>query len=791
MTATNIYLVAWWFDTLGGMERHMTDAAIALARRGCNVTVFSEMPVAPGNQYIGALKEAGICVILPRKTSELADRVTDSRLNRRIEQWQFDRLGKANGMLETYRREQVNCLQTRALFKAMTKRAKLFPPDVIHVHGCRLGQREIMQWATARHYPCVYTEHVTIGDWGGPFDPTSPQVVTSTVDVIATVSDYSRKSLLSYFPEGTEVQVVHHVVRDPWDGDPAASLPQASRDRPAKLVAVGRLAPHKGYETLLRAVADLRERGIALSLRIAGSGEQQAELEALSRSLDLAECVTFLGHVQQDKVTALWRDADIAVLPSLTEGLPLSVVEAMAQGRPVVASQVGGIPEVVIDGENGLLAPPGDAAALADALRRIITDPQLAASLAAGARKSFEQGGWSETAVTDQLLAIYQKAAQSSARKKEVHMARIMTGDTLEWAKEIIGPLRRIYFCAWHVGEGDMERLFAEQACALAETGIFVTLFVEQPVRQRNRYVRAMRAAGVRIVNGSRLRTMTNRTRAWITKDWLSTPLSCAFAKACASQRPDAVYVHGWRMASGWWSLTRMLAYAAGEKLATVYVEHADDDYGSPAPDETAHDLISLFGSLSAASAGAARYLTERTGGERPVPIIRHAGHQPSEKRQSDVNGEHRISVFSLLPPAETKKLEKTLAAKSIQVTAAGALDTHALQIAESDAAVLSPDIEGYGMALAEAMSSFKPVVIAGEADTSPISHRANGIAAALDPAAAVIELASDPLLAHQLARAARKTFEANGLHSMAVVGEAVALYRAANSKGASANARR
>ena len=153
MTVTNIYLVAWWFDTLGGMERHMTDAAIALARRGCNVTVFSEMPVAPGNQYIRALKEAGICAILPRKTSELADRVTGSRLNRRIEQWQFDRLGKANGMLETYRREQVNCLQTRALFKAMTKRATLFPPDVIHVHGCRLGQREIMKWARARHYP--------------------------------------------------------------------------------------------------------------------------------------------------------------------------------------------------------------------------------------------------------------------------------------------------------------------------------------------------------------------------------------------------------------------------------------------------------------------------------------------------------------------------------------------------------------------------------------------------------------------------------------------------------------
>jgi glycosyltransferase involved in cell wall biosynthesis len=140
-------------------------------------------------------------------------------------------------------------------------------------------------------------------------------------------------------------------------------------------VFVGRLTPEKDVPTLLRAAAIVAARRPSFRLKIAGAGPCAADLAALTGRLGLDSAVEFLGEVRD--VPALFRGASVLVLSSLTEGLPLTVLEAMSCGLPVVATRVGGTPEAVADGVSGLLVPPGDPARLAEALLRIDGDPEM------------------------------------------------------------------------------------------------------------------------------------------------------------------------------------------------------------------------------------------------------------------------------------------------------------------------------------------------------------------------------------------------------------------------------
>ena len=163
--------------------------------------------------------------------------------------------------------------------------------------------------------------------------------------------------------------------------------PSRSAAGPVTLLSVGRLRAPKDFRTLLHAMAAL-DRGTA-RLRIAGDGPDRAELEHEIARLGLGSVVELLGT--RDDVDELLAGADVFVLSSASEGLPMSVLEAMAAGLPVVASAVGGVPELVRDGETGALVPPGDSAALASALRTIVADPALRERLGEAGRRRAEQ----------------------------------------------------------------------------------------------------------------------------------------------------------------------------------------------------------------------------------------------------------------------------------------------------------------------------------------------------------------------------------------------------------------
>lgn len=166
----------------------------------------------------------------------------------------------------------------------------------------------------------------------------------------------------------------------------------------------GRLSPEKGVEVLLRALALVP----GMRLKIAGEGESEPDLRALAASLEISERVDFLGKQSPSDLRRLMAEARCLVVPSLWyENMPLVVLEAFAQARPVIASRIGGLPELVREGENGLLFTPGDDAALAASLRSL--DGRDEKALSAAALASAQH--YLPAPHIDRLLAIYQRYA--------------------------------------------------------------------------------------------------------------------------------------------------------------------------------------------------------------------------------------------------------------------------------------------------------------------------------------------------------------------------------------------
>jgi glycosyltransferase involved in cell wall biosynthesis len=176
---------------------------------------------------------------------------------------------------------------------------------------------------------------------------------------------------------------------------------------PVTLLSVGRLRAPKDFLTLVRAAARL-EPG-SFRLHIAGDGPDREAVAAEVRRLGLDDAVALLGP--RDDVGALLRAADVFVLSSTSEGFPMSVLEAMAAGLPVVASAVGGVPEAV-DATTGALVPPRDAEALALALARLVADPELRERQGAAARRRVERD-FSVEAFQQAHLEVYRAAIQA------------------------------------------------------------------------------------------------------------------------------------------------------------------------------------------------------------------------------------------------------------------------------------------------------------------------------------------------------------------------------------------
>jgi glycosyltransferase involved in cell wall biosynthesis len=284
--------------------------------------------------------------------------------------------------------------------------------SVFHMHlnwplGCRYATTAAL---LARVPAVVSTAHLCSPITDIRFGAIRMRLRTAIVDRYVAVSSAMTACLRDTLgiPEA-KVRVIQNgidvaAVRGECDPVLRASL-TGGTNRPV-VFTPARLHTQKGHDYLLEAAAQVPDAVFVL----AGDGEERARLEDRARQLQVADRVRFLGNRQD--VPALLACCDLFVLPSLYEGLPLSVLEAMAAGRPVVATAIGGTDEAVIDGVTGLLVPPADAGALATAIRRVLSDPQLAAALAAAGRAAVTEK-FSSQAMVRNTARLYDELLQS------------------------------------------------------------------------------------------------------------------------------------------------------------------------------------------------------------------------------------------------------------------------------------------------------------------------------------------------------------------------------------------
>ena len=166
---------------------------------------------------------------------------------------------------------------------------------------------------------------------------------------------------------------------------------------------------------LVRAMRHVVDVCPTISLTLAGDGPDRQNLEHLVATLDLEENVDFRGRFAPSDLPLVMTESDIIVLPSLTEGLPLALIEAMAFAKPIIATQSGGIPELIRSGENGLLVAPGDEEALAAAILQLANDRPLRNRLGANARADFEVSEFDHARSVSDTLELYMQALKQGS----------------------------------------------------------------------------------------------------------------------------------------------------------------------------------------------------------------------------------------------------------------------------------------------------------------------------------------------------------------------------------------
>jgi colanic acid/amylovoran biosynthesis glycosyltransferase len=273
-----------------------------------------------------------------------------------------------------------------------------FKPDLVHAHfatkatavGRRLAERFDIPFTFTAHRYDIYDKA-----------PADFAERAAAARAVITVSEANLRYIVENF--GVPENKIHVI---PCGVDTARFRPSGGPGDPPHIVCVARLARCKNQRLLLEACALLQARGVNFHCVLIGDGPCRDDLVRLRKQLGLVPLVEMLGAAEQDQVLAWWQRATVAVLSSESEGMPVSLMEAGACGVPVVATAVGGVPELIADGLTGIVTPAGSASALAEALERLLRNRKLAARMGAAARRRVETQ-FSLARQVDNLLSLW------------------------------------------------------------------------------------------------------------------------------------------------------------------------------------------------------------------------------------------------------------------------------------------------------------------------------------------------------------------------------------------------
>ena len=263
---------------------------------------------------------------------------------------------------------------------------------VEHVHAHFANYPALAAWTVARLVGPSYSFTAHAHDIFR--DQSFLRRLVADARFVVTISDFNRAFLQPYNLQATPIHVVHCGVDTArWP----VRLRAAPAQGPVRALCVARLEEKKGHRVLLRALGEADGGLERVELDLVGPGALRAELEALARELELGARVRFHGALREPEVAALLDCADLFVLASIVErsgfmeGIPVALMEALAAGVPVVATRLSGVPELVRDGETGLLAEPGNTISLRAALERSISEPAASRRRAAAGRRLVER----------------------------------------------------------------------------------------------------------------------------------------------------------------------------------------------------------------------------------------------------------------------------------------------------------------------------------------------------------------------------------------------------------------
>jgi glycosyltransferase involved in cell wall biosynthesis len=341
------------------------------------------------------------------------------------------------------------------LWEAAAKRSGRWPKEMIDAHAARFGARyqperralhavyfsDLMRRRGVNHLHVHFANRAThaalfIDALGGPPWSFTAHAQDFLVDLgsdallremcgraafAVTVSEWSREILAEKCPDAAGK--IHRL----YNGLPLGEWPEMPPERDAderadatvRIFSVGRLIEFKGFDSLIYACAELKQRGLAFLCEIAGEGPLRGDLERLIAERGVGDCVRLIGLLPQAQIRERLAHCDIFALACNVDArgacdvLPTVILEAMAASRPVVSTVLAGVPEMVDDGQTGRLAPPGDIQAMADALAELAADPAMRRRCGLAGREKLRTQ-FSADAISAQLLELFQEAVRPS-----------------------------------------------------------------------------------------------------------------------------------------------------------------------------------------------------------------------------------------------------------------------------------------------------------------------------------------------------------------------------------------
>jgi glycogen(starch) synthase len=341
----------------GGLERIVPQLTLGLADRGHEVLVITQTVSETLHQY-------------PHFTVD-----TDP------EDASWNRLGLVDihRVSITSRMDHHDAVGLARVAAEVRAVRRAFAADVVHVAMC--GRDGLIALKTDDGTPWVLSSHISVGVLQGRGSGVWDRQL-ERADRILAVSEAARRETVALVPHRADrIRVVHNGVVPTVD---AAPLPEG----PPVILAHGRLVPEKGFAPLLVAFALLLDRQPDARLVIAGDGYGRVGLQSLASSLGVSAQVDFTGWVDEARIRELIDASHVVAVPSVwNEPFGLTALEAAERGRPVVASRVGGLQDIIIDGETGLLVQAGDPMSFAAAIESLLIDPERATAMGAAARR--------------------------------------------------------------------------------------------------------------------------------------------------------------------------------------------------------------------------------------------------------------------------------------------------------------------------------------------------------------------------------------------------------------------